>query len=156
MRNQDLDLELHRLRTLIDETSNATNDPSLVSHWGRYLCVMVAGFLEQGIQVVYQDFAKKSESPRVGRYVSRRLSRISTPNAEEFLQTAGHFDDQWRLELQEFFSKDSRPKEAINSIMSLRNNIAHGGKVSIAPTIVRNYLEQSVEVLEFIEKQCNS
>lgn len=155
MRNQDLDLELQRLRTLIDQASNATSDLSLISHWGRYLCVMVAGFLEQGLQTVYQDFANRSSDPRVARYVSRRLRRVRNPNAEEFLQTAGHFDNQWRLELQDLFSRDARPKEAINSIMSLRNNIAHGGNASIAPKTVQDYLERSVQVLEFIEDQCH-
>ena len=156
MRNQDLDLELQRLRTLIEQTSNATSDLNLMSHWGRYLCVMVAGFLEQSIQTIYQDFANRSaEDPRVARYVSRRLRRVRNPNAEEFLQTAGHFDNQWRLNLQDFFSGDARPKEAINSIMSLRNNIAHGGNASIAPNTVRDYLERSVQVLELIEDQCH-
>lgn len=154
MRNEDLDLELQRLRTLIEQGSNATTDLNIVSHWGRYLCIMAAGFLEQSIQTIYQDFANRSAPPRVARYVSRRLRRVRNPNAEEFLQTAGHFDNQWRLDLQEFFSRDARPKEAINSIMSLRNNIAHGGSASIAPHTVRDYLEQSVQVLEFIEDQC--
>ena len=94
MRNRELDSELQQLKSLIEQSTSATNDLNLVGHWGRYLCVMAAGFLERGIQTVYRDFAERSANPRVARYVSRRLNRVRNPNAEEFIQTAGHFDPQ--------------------------------------------------------------
>ncbi len=45
---------------------------------------------------------------------------------------------------------------AINSIMRARNKIAHGDSVQITPARVREYLNRSVKVLEFIERQCMS
>ncbi len=129
MRNKDHSADLQKLRLLIDQSASATKDGNLRGDWGRY--------------------------SRVTRYVSRRLRRVRNPNAEEFIQTAVHFDSQWQTELVEFLAQDARPKEAINSIMSLRNNIAHGGNQSISPRQVKDYLESSVKVLEFIETQCD-
>ena len=156
MRNRELNSELQRLRSLIDRTSGATTEISLIGEWGRYLCVMTAGFLERGIQMIYQDFADRSASPRVAHFVSRNLNYVQNPNAEKFLQTAGNFDNEWRQELEEYFANNARPKEAINSIISLRNSIAHGGEAHVSPTQVRDYLDQTVRVLEFIEDQCHS
>ncbi len=116
---------------------------------------MAAGFIEFSLQTIYSDFAESSSSPHTARFVSRQLERITNPNAERFIQTAGAFHPRWGEELREFF--DSSPdmtKGAINSIMSERNRIAHGESSQITVARVREYLERSVAVLEFIENQC--
>ncbi len=46
------------------------------------------------------------------------------------------------------------PKEAIDSIMANRHRIAHGRDSGITVARVREYLDKSVEVVEFIEAQC--
>ena len=143
------------MRDLIDRTGDATQDINLQAHWGRYLCVMVAGFLEYGLQTIYTDFVEGSSSPRSARFASRSIRRISNPNAERFLQIAGAFDPRWREELREFFLSDSdRAMSAVNSIMSARNRIVHGGSAQVTVSSAREYLNQSVKVLEFIENQC--
>ena len=155
MRNHKVKHRLLELRRLIDLTSRATEDINLQGHWGRYLCVMAAGFLEYSLQTLYADFATNSSSYHVSQFVSQHLGRIYNPNSERFLQTAGDFSKEWREELAEFFLEDPDLRQgAINSIMSIRNKIAHGESVGITPARVREYLDRSVEVLEFIERQC--
>ena len=155
MRNPQVNRRLAELRDLIDRTVDATQDVNLQAHLGRYLCVMVAGFLEYGLQTVYTDFAERSSSPQAARFASGRIGRITNPNAERFLQTAGAFEPRWREELSEFFLSDSaRMRNVINSIMSARNQIVHGGAAQVTVSSVRDYLNCSVEVLEFIENQC--
>ncbi len=161
MRNAKINLDLRQLRELIQHTSDAsrTGDGKqnmyLHGHWGRYLCVMVAGFLELSLQSIYSEFAEQSSSPQVARFVSRRVERISNQNAERFLQTAGAFDPRWKNELSEFFANDpDRSKDAIDSIMSIRNGIAHGRPTNITPARVQEYLNRSIKVLELIEDQC--
>lgn len=140
---------------MIDRTGDATQNINLQGHWGRYLCVMVAGFLEYGLQTIYTDFVERSSSPQSARFASRSIRRISNPNAERFLQTAGAFAPRWREELREFFLADSaRMRNVINSIMSARNQIVHGGSAQVTVSSARDYLNHSVEVLEFIENQC--
>lgn len=155
MRNHKVRLRLQELRQLINLTSRATEDINLQGHWGRYLCVMAAGFLEYSLQTIYADFATNSSSPHVSQFVSQSLGSIYNPNSERFLQTAGAFSKEWREELCEFFLEDpDLRKGAINSIMSTRNKIAHGESVGITPAGVQDYLDRSLEVLEFIERQC--
>ena len=116
---------------------------------------MVAGFLEQSLQAIYLDLAKSSSSQRVSRYVERRLRQVRNPNAQRFIDTASSFDRAWGEQLEEFLTEDhSVRKNAIDSIMANRNQIAHGGTSQISVARVREYLEHSVEVLEFIEDQC--
>jgi len=45
-------------------------------------------------------------------------------------------------------------KDAIDSIMNNRNQIAHGKNQSISVAQVQDYLNRSVKAVEFIENQC--
>ena len=156
MRNHELAGQLSRLRQLIDRTGKATRDIELQAHWARYLCVVAAGFLENGLQTIYSDFAGQSASVPVARYVSARLSRVSNPNAQRFVDVAGAFNPRWREELEEYLNADTPSrKDALDSIMNNRNQISHGGTTGITVHRVRDYLNRSVEVLEFIEDQCH-
>ena len=155
MRNREVNQRLSQLHDLIDRTGDATQDINLQEHWGRYLCVMAAGFLERSLQAIYTDFASGSSSPNVARFVSNRLGRVTNPNSETFLEIAGAFNPAWRAELESFFADDSHlTRGAINSIMSARNSIAHGETTEITVARVREYLDRSVKVIEFIENQC--
>ena len=80
MHNSKLNQQLTRLQQLVDRTQVATEDIELQGHWGRYLCVMVAGLLEDGLQTIYSEFASNSSSPHVARYVGDTLSQVvATP-----------------------------------------------------------------------------
>lgn len=155
MRNPEVNRRLSQLHGLIDRTGDAAQDINLQEHWGRYLCVMAAGFLERSLQAIYSDFASGSSSPNAARFVSNRLGRVTNPNSETFLEIASAFNPAWRTELESLFDDDSHlTKGAINSIMSARNGIAHGKTTTITVARVREYLDRSVKVLEFIENQC--
>ena len=156
MRNRDLNRELNRLTALIGRTSLATEDIELQGHWGRYLCVVAAGFVENGLQTIYSEYAVNSASDPVARYVISRLETIYNPNAQRFIDVAGSFNSAWREELEEYLQgDDGSRKEALDSIMNNRNQIAHGKNVGITVHRVRDYIERCVEVLEFIEDQCD-
>ena len=155
MRNPTLHQQLLRLQELIARTGGATQDIELQGHWGRYLCVVTAGFLENGLQTIYGDFVAQSASDDVKRYVSGRLARVSNPNAERFIDVARSFRPHWGEELEEYLEADAQSrKDALDSIMNNRNQIAHGGTVGITVHRVRDYLDRCVEVLEFMEDQC--
>jgi hypothetical protein len=50
MRNRDLARQKQVLDELIAKTRNATGgDVEMQSHWAKYLCVLVAGFLENAL-----------------------------------------------------------------------------------------------------------
>jgi len=158
MRNPRLNLRLLQIRELIDRTSAATQDIGLQKHWGRYLCIVVAGFVEIGLQTLYSGFAEQSASEHVARYVSNRLERVTNPNARRFVEVARSFSPRWGDQLEEYLDIDTdggSRKNALDSIMNNRNLIAHGDNVGISIHRVRDYLERAVEVLEFIEDQCD-
>ena len=154
MRNRKLSSDLQRLRELFNKTHAACgNDFEMRSHWAKYLCVLSAGFLENAIEEVYGDFVRSAASKPVADYATAVLSRIQNPNTPKFIETARSFKPGWAAAL-EVYVDDKGRKEAINSIMKNRHEIAHGKYSGITVAQIRAYLDKAVEVVEFIENQC--
>jgi hypothetical protein len=154
MHNAELSRQLQRINHLIDRTEAASRgEIEIQSHWAKYLCILCAGLIENALAELYSDFARRTASEPVARYAGRSLARIQNPNAQRFIETAFGFKDQWGTELEAFLESDGR-KDAINSIMSNRHLIAHGGDSGITIARLRPWLEKSIEVIEFIEAQC--
>jgi hypothetical protein len=156
MQNLELNRQLQRLQSLISKTLHASaNDFELQSHWGRYVCVLVAGFLENSLAEIYTEYVQKSASPPVANFTVLTLSRIQNPRASRFIETAQSFKKIWGEELESFMSQNGR-KDAIDSIMNNRHQIAHGRDSGITVARASEYLRKCVEVIEFMEAQCRS
>lgn len=150
MQNQSLQIQLNEVNRLL---SIVPDDSNIQAHWGRYMCIVVAGFLENALQEVYKDYAVNAKNANLERYTSRQISRVTNPRAFRFAQVARDFSETWRSDLRDFLKRDGR-KEAIDTIMRNRNSIAHGGQAVISTSDVKRYLEKAVEVIDFIENQC--
>ena len=155
MRNRRLAAQLNSLRSLFERTEAVTGgDIELIGHWGRYLCVLTAGFLENSLREVYGEFVSGAASPQVTNFAMSQLRRISNPKANGFIETARRFSPEWATELETFLNEDGeRRRNAIDSIMNSRHQIAHGGSAQISVGRVREYLPGCVEVVEFLENQ---
>lgn len=155
MRNRELSRQQLRLNALISKTETITaGDFEAQSHWAKYLCVLSAGFLENSIRELYGYYCSKCANPNVARFAGKALSRIHNPKAAAFLEVAGSFEKKWKHDLETFIENEGR-KEAISSIMSNRHLIAHGKDTSISLVRIKEYLTKSIEVIEFIENQCD-
>ena len=157
MNNRELSRQLQVLRNLFDKTKEFTErdmEIEIISHWAKYLCVLCAGFLENALTEVYVDFCSKTASPNVTSYARASLSRINNPNTETFYQVTNSFSKPWGDNLIIFVEENGR-KEAINAIMSNRHKIAHGKNSDITLVRLRDYFKKAVDVVDFIEQQCN-
>jgi hypothetical protein len=154
MKSLSLTRQLTRLNWLIDNTRHASNDQlELQAHWGRYLCVLVAGFLENAIGEIFSDYARHAANEWVANYVASVVLKIQNPNAERFITVARAFNPKWGEDLKTFLDDNGR-KDAIDAIMANRHLIAHGGDSGITVVRVKEYLQKSVEAVEFMERQC--
>ena len=151
MQNRQVLERLQEINLLFN--MNIVSD-DLAAHWGRYLCITVAGFLETALQEIYESYADETAGGNLARYVGYQISyTIGTPNTEGIIRTAQAFSVAWGDELRSFLRDDDR-QAAINTIMSQRNAIAHGRPSTISPVQLREYLNKCVAVLEFVENQC--
>jgi hypothetical protein len=143
-----------RIEWLINQAKTFEGDQfELQSHWARYLCVLVAGFLENAISEVYSSYVQKCSNEQVANYVEAVLGRIQNPKSQKFLETARSFNRDWELNLSDYIEQNGR-KDAIDSIMTNRHLIAHGKDSGITLARLDQYFKKGVEVIDYIEVQC--
>lgn len=154
MRSRDLYRQRQRISTLIEEASKFKEDQGeLQAHWAKYICVLVAGFMENAIADVYSRYAAASSNEKVSNHVAYSMKKINNPKHTKFVDVAKSFDGAWGHQVEEFFEEDGM-RDALNSIMSQRHLIAHGQDSDISLVRVKDYFRKCTQIITFIENQC--
>ncbi len=155
MKSAELNRQIQYIKGLVKSTTESTNSNlELQGHWGKYLCILAAGFLENAISEIYSELTINSSSPQVASFTSKVLQKINNPKASKFVETAYAFKKEWGKELEKYFEDNPKTKTAIDSIMANRHLIAHGKTTTVSVARLKEYLEGSIEALEYIENQC--
>jgi hypothetical protein len=128
------------------------DDPVQI-HLTHYLCVRICGFLERSVAHIYQDHARRNSHASIASFVAKQLKRIPNPKAEMLCQLVQQFDDEWARDLRDFLGEER--KDAIDSVVNNRNNIAHGYTVSFGLHTLRDWYVRIVEVVDFLERQAS-
>ena len=113
----------------------------------RYLVILVAGWMEQSAFELARDRCRRDASGPVLSFSLSHLDRTRNPRLEELLDIVGRFDDRWRDQLDSFMTSDKRA--AVNSIVGLRNQVAHGNPWTQNASVARvsNYFESCRTVI---------
>ena len=130
-----------------------TKQLEMLAHWGKYLCVLTAGFVENVVRLTYSAYVVKAGSKQTARYAQAEIAQIQNPKARRLVDIAKAFDPQWGSDLEVFLDDNFRG-EAVDAIMSNRHQSAHGKNSGITLAQVDQYLTRIVEIAEFIETQC--
>jgi len=144
-----------QLDDLFTKVSTLDSDLEMQSHWAKYLCIRVSGFLEVAVSTIYKNYAKNKAAPFVVNYVDKQLSSFQNPNMEKILKITRSFNPKWAEELELKLKNNSEIKDSTDSIVDVRNKIAHGENVGITYTRIKRYYEIALELVEFLEEQCN-
>ena len=153
MKNQEISSNKQRLDNLFKKITAFSTDTDLQSHWARYLCILVSGFLETSVRIIYREYAKSKATPQVANFVEGKLEDFQNPKMEKILQLTGLFSKEWANELR--LETEGELKDAVDSIAHNRNQIAHGGSVGISYSQIKSYYDRAIEVIELIENQCS-
>src|SRR5947209_3960440 len=109
MKNREIKRQLDSLRDLISRSSVASGgDVEMQAHWAKYICVLVAGLLENALPELYGDFVRRTASPPVASYVIRELGKIQNPRPSKFVEVARGFRESWGDDLQSYLDTDGR------------------------------------------------
>ena len=148
--------EVKRLTSVLDATflrvAKLNADPELQSDFARYLCILVSGFLENAVAELLIEHARRHGGPSVLRFVDSEARRVTNINSQKLKSHLAKFDSDWLKNLDGFLV-DER-KAAVDSIVALRNRIAHGQSVGITLVRVKEYYSQVQLVVERLASLC--
>ncbi len=141
-----------RLDATFERVKRVTPDLELQADFARYLCVLVSGYIEKAVVAFVLEHARQRGGPTLQRFVEQRTKKFSSAKASRVQELLGSFDPAWQQELGEFLV-DER-KDAVDSIVSLRNVIAHGGSVGLTYSRVLEYYEHAQRVVDRVGELC--
>lgn len=142
-----------RLDNLFGQILVFSGNPELQSQWARYLCVLVSGFLEISICAIYGEFARRTASPYVANFVKYELGSFQNPKMGKILDLTRAFNPQWANQLE--VATEGQLKDAVNSVVANRIQIAHGRDVGITYARIKGYYEDVIQVVNLIEGMCS-
>jgi hypothetical protein len=148
--------EIERQKQKLDATfkraASMKGDAELLSDFARYLCVLVAGFLEQAAIEIALQHVRTHSQPSIQRHVENRLRRFSNANTQKIIQLFGSFDPDWRIDLESHLVDEY--KAAIDSVIALRHRVAHGGYAGVTMASVQAYYDRVKHVVDHVADLC--
>lgn len=147
------ELNLHRERTRLEAIRGLApdaTDPQKQSHFARYYCVLVCGFIENCIKIVVIDFAQNSGRSEVAAYVGSRISRFGDIGKQELSSFIHSYSNTWGKHVDSFM--DGPAGEALDSLKNIRNQVAHGGSMSTSLGQIDAYFSEIDKLVEFVDK----
>lgn len=153
MRNLEAIRYKKRLDNLFKKAAALSNDIELQSHWARYLCILVSGFLEISVSAIYSEYTLKRANQNIANFVTRKLDGFQNPNMSKIIDLTYTFNSDWGDALKK--ETEGELKAAIDSICANRNSIAHGRDTGITYTRIYHWYQHAIIVIEMLEKHCN-
>lgn len=142
---------VHRVIQLGKEIPVDNDNAELLGHWGRYACIVCAGYLEVALRLVVREYVQGKATMEIQSFVIKDVESIQNPKAERFVGVMRCFSEKWAHEMDEFFLNNQDAKEAIDSLMANRHLIAHGRPCSISLGRVDGYFVLANKAVEKME-----
>lgn len=148
--------KLQRLYTKADQLlKDDSTDVEIVSAFISYLCVRTYAYLESSIEAILREYVRSVSNDNVlERFVNAQLRHHRNLNRSELLRLLGNFSDEWRAKIRDAIK--GRLGDSLDSIVNLRNGIAHGSDSSdVSFVTLKNYFADSNEVVRLVFEVCS-
>jgi RiboL-PSP-HEPN len=109
---------------------------------------LVSGYVENAVVELVLAHCSRQSAPTVQKFVEITLGRFTNVHREKLLQLLGSFDSDWRAKLDEYIV-DERDA-ALNSVIALRHQIAHGGSAGISYVRIKEYYSSIQEIVDYL------
>lgn len=142
MGHRNSDKQLATLKSLFEKTRELHDKPiDFQAHWAKYICVFMAGYIENTVREIFVDISQKSSSEAVANYVTSSLNKLQNPKSHSIVKITRTFKKKWGDDLESYLKEQNRA-EAIDGVMSNRHLIAHGKDSGVTIGRLSEWLEK--------------
>lgn len=134
-----IDAHRRRIDKVVAHATSLDPGDQIRGDLARYICVLVSGYIEQTVKsLVLVHCANRGVASTVERYVAAQLKRhFQSADTERILQLINLLDPAYE---ESFRARLSKPQEeAINSVVRLRHQFAHGGEAGTSVAQQQTY-----------------
>lgn len=149
-------IDRHRKR-LTHLLKNVPSDDSgsfeVQSHWARYTCIVMSGYIEDSVKELLRAYTIERTSIAVFNFVSRQLKGFQSADTDNISSLFAKFDKDWLESLTLFLTEERRA--AVNSVVGNRHRIAHGLDVDVTMSQLNQWYPKVNEVIDHLRGLCS-
>lgn len=131
------------------KTAENIQDEEIQAHFAKYLCVRTSGLLENYIKSQVGDYVDASSSKPSSSFVRNKTKNFTNIDYNKLTNFLNSFSSDWKDQFED--SLDAELKSSLNTIISNRNNIAHGNNDSITFRSMKTHYENLKRILAVLD-----
>jgi len=116
-------------------------DPQIQNVYANHVVLAGAGYVESAILATLSEYGKRHGNDRISRYVEKTIERNDSLNCEKIEKILHQFDKDWCPEIKATTAPENI--DAIDSLKTLRDQIAHGKQNGTGYSIVQHYFSSA-------------
>ena len=144
---QDCTDELNKIKMWIDKNPMHTNVKFLVA----YAVIKSSGTIEIVFKSILHSFLSEDYKKETQTFLEKNIIDLScNPNTGNISNLLGQIDAERKAEFDKKI-KGTQQKVDLNSLVGLRNDIAHGRDINQTINTVRRYFESGVKIINIMD-----
>lgn len=142
----------NRYRSLVAEIKLAgkSENAEIAAALCRFGAVLACGFVERSIEAIILDRLMVRADPKILNFVKSHLRRGVNCNSRGIAALLGRFDSAWRKSFEEFLRDHEKEAASLDSIYSVRNNVAHGDSLNVTYHTLKNQIEDVKTIVDAV------
>jgi len=144
--------ELERIYHLIQGHGHMS---PIVPFLTKYSIVRACGTIEFCFKTIISD-SHSGHSTQITNFIDNTIRNSSmNPNRQNIATTLNKFDTNWKISFSQKLNdhdNNVRLKSSIDSLNSARNSFAHGDTPSASFENIKNYFDDSIEIMRILDE----
>lgn len=126
-----LDSRTRQIDSFIIRLNAADIPEDIKAALARHGAVLLCGYVERSVEIIVLDRLSRRAHERVIQFVKSHFKRGTNYDCEAICQLLERFDTSWAKKYRKFIETNDAVKEALTSVYTVRNSVAHGGDQSM-------------------------
>jgi RiboL-PSP-HEPN len=120
-------------------------DMRIQNVFSSHLVILASGHIEISVREIVSSYVNRRTNPKINKFILKTLERENSLNCDKICKILDKFDPIWKDQLA--ISALASEKEAVDSLKTLRDQIAHGKANGTGYMIVKQYFQEGCKYL---------
>lgn len=149
----DIRSERDRIRSLFKAVIAEQNKVSmtLLPVFSSYMAVKASGFVEISVKEILSEYGRRNSNNEIRTFIVSNVHYENSLNCEKIQKLLDRFDKTWWVSIVSKIDQSTR--DAINSLKTIRDQVAHGKNNGTGIIVINQYFESSVKFIKTIASE---
>lgn len=132
--------------------AKSQSDDEVKSLLAKIICIRISGLLEVAIKSRISDYSDNKTPKEIKRFLTQKFKDITNLKSSKLCDVLGTFSSDWKSSFEKEISENQQLKSSLDSLITLRNDIAHGQTCSISLNNVQQYYNDVKIAIDLFDK----